>query len=443
MMGRLASWSQSVATLFGALFVVAPICIPACIAAPLTLEAALAHADAPHPELQLAQARHELANAETRLAASLNDFRVTLDATLRSGRNPLFDDRFHPDHQVRLSARKTLIDSGRQQAGAQAAEQEREARGLQLLDVRAQRRITLMARYFDVLLAEMQDAADTETLATAYVSWDNAKDRLTLGQMAQWELSELESRYIESLARRNEVRHGLREKRMALGAAMNLPGLVLDELVDPKLPGNERQLHELEEMLVRMQTGNLRLAAQQRLLIATGQRLEGVRADNRPSVEFEAEAAAWTRDALTRDDLRAGVNLVWPLWQGGRNDARLGREQARFHELQAQYDQLRIDLRQALIETREEILFLRDSARRNAEIGARHRDQALDKARAEYEMELKTNLGSSMAETQYAQLKRRAIEYRIALAWARLDALLGDSQQPGIKLPAGRQEEKK
>ncbi len=430
-------WSRPFAALLTAMLVAGLTTPGPGNAAPLTLEAALAHADAPHPDLQLAQARHELAEAESRLAESLNDFRLTLDATLRSGRNPLFDDRFHPDHQVRLNARKTLIDFGRQQANSQAAEQEREARGLQLLDVRAQRRIALMARYFDVLLVDMQDAADTESLATAYVSWDNAKDRLALGQMAQWELSELESRYIESLARRNDVRRGLREKRMALGAAMNLPGMVVDELVDPRLPENERELPEFEDLLARMQAGNPRLAAQQRLLTAASQRLDGVRADNRPSLEFEAEAAAWTRDALTRDDLRAGVNLVWPLWQGGRNDARLGREQARFHELQAQYDQLRIDLRQSLIETREEIQFLRNTARRNAEMGARYRDQALDKARAEYEMELKTNLGSSMAETQYAQLTRRAIEYRLALAWARLEALLGSHS------PAGKQEERK
>jgi hypothetical protein len=40
-------------------------------------------------------------------------------------------------------------------------------------------------------------------------------------------------------------------------------------------------------------------------------------------------------------------------------------------------------------------------------------------------MELRTNLGNSMAETQAALLTRRAVEYRLALAWARLEALLG------------------
>jgi outer membrane protein TolC len=407
-------------------------------AAPLTLEAALAYAEAAHPDLALAQAQTDLARAEAELAQSQNDFRLTLEASLRGGRNAVYDNRFEPDHQLRLNARKTLLDAGRQQAATLASEQELAARAQQLLDVRAQRRISLMTRFFDVLLADMQDAADTEALATAYVSWDNSKDRQALGQMAQWELAELEARYLEVLTRRNDVRRGLREKRMALGAAMNLPGMMIDDLVDPKLSGNERSLPEFDELLVRVLAGNPRLAAQKQMLAAASQRLNGVRAEYRPSLEFEAEAAAWQRDTSTRDDLRAGINLVWPLWQGGRADARIGREQARFQELQAQHDKLLQSLRQSLIEVREEIAYLRQTARRSAEINMSYRDQALDKARAEYELELKTNLGSSMAETQYARMKRRAIEYRLALAWARLDALLGDpvhtaQLQPGSK----------
>lgn len=398
-------------------------------AAPLTLEAALAYAEAAHPDLALAQAQTDLARAEAELAQSQNDFRLTLEASLRGGRNAVYDDHFQPDHQLRLNIRKTLLDAGRQQAATLASEQELAARSQQLLDVRAQRRISLMTRYFDVLLADMQDAADTEALATAYVSWDNSKDRQALGQMAQWELAELEARYLEVLTRRNDVRRGLREKRMALGAAMNLPGMMIDDLVDPKLSGNERPLPEFDELLPRVLAGNPRLAAQKQLLAAASQRLNGVRADYRPSLEFEAEAASWQRETSTRDDLRAGINLVWPLWQGGRADARIGREQARFQELQAQHDKLLQSLRQSLIEVREEIAYLRQSARRSAEINTAYRDQALDKARAEYELELKTNLGSSMAETQYARMKRRAIEYRLALAWARLDALMGESVQ--------------
>ncbi len=391
----------------------------------LTLEAVLATADAPHPDLDLALAQQESARAEAMLADSLNDFRISLEASLRSGRNAFYNDRFHPDHQAKLNARKTLLDFGRQQANQLASGQESDARGLQLLDVRAQRRLALMARYFDVLLADMQDAADTEFLAVAYVSWDNAKDRQALGQLAPWELTELESRYMDIRTKRNDTRRKLREKRMLLGAAMNRPGTVLEDLADPLLPLNERMLPEFEPLLSKVLTQNPRLLAQRQLLAAATSRLDAVRADYRPSLEFEAEAAAWTRESSTRDNLRAGLNFVWPLWQGGRDDARLGKEQARFHELQAQHDKLVMELRQAVLEVREEIQYLLESERRGVAVNAAYRDMALERARAEYELELKTNLGNSMAETQMAKLRKRAVEYRLALAWARLEALLG------------------
>jgi outer membrane protein TolC len=392
----------------------------------LTLEAVLATADAPHPDLDLARARQDVALADVRAAESLNDFRVTLEASLRSGRNEIYDDHYQPDHFARVVLRKTLWDDGRQQVGRRAVGQESEALGLRLLDIRAQRRLSLMARYFDVLLADMRDAADTEFLAVAYVAWDNAKDRQALGQMAGWELSELENRYLDARTLRNDGRRKLREKRMLLAAAMNRAGMVQEDLVDPRLPGNDRPLPEFETLLAGVLERNPGLLAQRQLLAAATSRLDVARADYRPSLEFEAEAATWDRPSTTRDDLRAGFNLVWPIWQGGRADARIGKEQARFHELQAEHDKLVADLRQAVLEAREEIQHLRESERRRVEVNAAYRDIALEKARAEYELELKANLGNSMAETQVARLRQRAIEYRLALAWARLEALLGD-----------------
>ena len=314
----------------------------------LTLEAVLAQADAPHPDLDLARAQQAGARAEQEFAASLDDFRVSLEGSLRSGRNPLFnDDRFHSDNQARLNARKTLFDAGRRESGLAAARFDLSASDLQLLDTRSQRRLTLMARFFDALLAEMQYAADTEYMAAAYVAWDNARDRLAQGQMAQWELAELEARYVDSLARRNDVRRKLRDKRMQLAVALNRPQTVQEDLVDPKLAGNNRLLPELAPLQDTLLARNPRLLAQRQLLNGARNRIEGVRADNRPSLEFEAEAAAWTREATARDDLRAGLNFVWPLWQGGRVDARMAREQARFQELQAQHEKLQLELRQS------------------------------------------------------------------------------------------------
>ncbi len=399
---------------------------PAALAArPLTLEEVLAAAEAPHPELDASAAQRELAEAEAALAESLNDLRVTLEGSLRSGRNRYSGSDFEPDNSLRLNLRKTLLDGGRREAGAAAARHEAAARHLQWLDARAQRRIALMSRYFDVLLTDMRYAADNEFMAVAYVNWDNARERLELGQVSAPELAALEAEFQGWRIQRNDAERKARERRAWLASALNRPGELPGELADPRLAANDRPLPGFEPLLARMQAQNPELLAQKQLLAASRHRLEALRADTLPSLEFEAEAASWSREAVTRDDLRAGVNLVWPLYQGRRVDARLAREQARFHLLQAQHERLQLDLRQALYETWQDIQQLRETERRAAEVDAAHRDLALEKARAEYELELKTNLGASMAHTQGAALRRRAVEYRLALAWARLEGLLG------------------
>lgn len=391
----------------------------------LSLDAVLALADAPHPDLDLARAREAGARAEARLADSLDDFRLSLEGALRTGRNDFYNDRYHPDHQARLAARKSLYDGGLSDIGVAAAQTEASARSLQVMDARAQRRLTLMARYFDVLLADMQYNADTEFLAVAYVDWDNNKDRHALGQIPQWKLVELESRYLDIRTKRNDTRRNLREKRMQLALAMNRTDLVLEDLLDPALADNDRKLPEFDALLNHALAHNPGLQAQAKLLAAAQTRREAVRAAYRPTVEFEAEAAAWSRESSTRDDVRAGLNFVMPLWQGDRVDAGLAREQARITEIQLQHEKLTMQLRQSLLSVWEEIQYLLDSERQSTKTNVLYRDLALEKARAEYEMELKTNLGTSMAETQVAQLRRRAVEYRLALAWARLEALLG------------------
>lgn len=391
----------------------------------LTLDAVLALADAPHPDLDLARAREAGARAEARLADSLDDFRLSLEGALRTGRNEFYNDRYHPDHQARLSARKNLYDGGLSDIGVAAAQAEASARSLQVMDARAQRRLTLMARYFDVLLADMQYNADTEFLAVAYVDWDNNKDRHALGQIPQWKLVELESRYMDVRTKRNDTRRNLREKRMQLALAMNRTDLVLEDLLDPALAENDRKLPQFDVLLSHALNHNPGLQAQAKLLSAAQTRREAVRAAYRPSVEFEAEAAAWSRESSTRDDVRAGLNFVMPLWQGDRVDAGLAREQARITEIQLQHEKMTMQLRESLLSVWEEIQYLLDSERQSTKTSVQYRDLALEKARAEYEMELKTNLGTSMAETQVAQLRRRAVEYRLALAWARLEALLG------------------
>jgi len=394
----------------------------------LTLDEALASVAAPHPDRRVAESALALSRADREQAASRQDFNLFLDGSLRTGRRP--DGDWKPDNVGRVVARKPLFDFGRSSQAIAAADQDIAARQAELLNVESLRRIDIMARYFDVLLADMQSAADNEFVAVAYVSWDDAQDRFEVGQISQPDLLRLEANYQDLRERRNASRQRVRSTRQKLAHAINRPGKLPTELADPALADNARPLPGYESLLPWVMEKNPRVLALQAQVAAADARLAAVRAERNPMLDAEVVGGGYSRESTTRDELSAGLVFNIPLYQGARVDSRVARELAQKERSIAELEKLKLDLADALLATLQEIEWLRDSGRPAADKQIEYRDWALERSRAEYELELKTNLGTSMAETQMAQLRRKQVEYRLALALARLEALSGGSLPP-------------
>ncbi len=392
---------------------------------PLTLEDALATVDAPHPLMQAAQANLDLALAEEQLADSGNDFTLTAEAALRRGRPTVGSADWLDDNIGRLVLRKTLFDFGREQGQVDAARQEVNAERLALMDARDARRIDIMGRFFDVLLADARYGAENEYMAVYYVSWDDSKKRYGLGEMNASELARLESRYQDQREKRNRSLMAQRYTRHKLAHALNQPGKLASELAPPNLDRNDTPLPDYDELLSVALQSNRKVLALQSRLNAIASRSDAIRAGRGPTVDLEVIAGDYSRDAATRDRLSGGLVLNWPLYQGARVDSRLAREVAERSRVEAEVEQFKRNLAENLLATRQEIDCLRGSVRPAAKVQIDYRDKMLERARAEYELEMRTNLGVSMADTQVAAIRAQETEYRLALALARLEALVG------------------
>lgn len=397
-------------------------------AAPLTLDEALATAGAPHPDRRIAESDLALARADRQQAESRQDFNLYLEGAVRTGRRPGGD--WEPDNVARIVARKPLYDFGRTNQAIVAADQEVAAREATLFNVQNLRRIDIMARYFDTLLADMQYAADNELMAVTYIAFDNARKRFEVGQISQPELMRIEASFQDVRERRNAGLQRMSSARQKLAHAMNRPGELPSELVDPALKDNARAVPEYEALAAWAMQKNPRILAAQAQLSAVEARVASLRAESRPTLDAEVAGGSYSRASATRDDLSAGLVVSIPLYQGGRIDARVARERANKERLAAELEKLKRDLSETLYTTLQEVTWLRDSAREAADKQIEFRDWMLERARAEYELELKTNLGASMAETQLASMRRKQVEYRLALALARLEALSGGSLPP-------------
>jgi outer membrane protein TolC len=112
-----------------------------------------------------------------------------------------------------------------------------------------------------------------------------------------------------------------------------------------------------------------------------------------------------------------------PLFSSGY-DAALAKQIARLHQQQALLASGELELRQAVLDLWLEIQALQNRQKELAALGA-YRDLYIDRSRALYELEVKSDLGDAQAQISDYQLQQAMADYELAMAWANLDALRG------------------
>lgn len=412
------------------LAVVGLLCVAAAQAAeplptPLTLEQALILADEPHPELDRALARVQSAEAGVLQAESLSGFRSHVDLTPQSVMpSARTRDEMVDDSRARLFVSKRLYDFGRSRALESSARLEREARQLALMDTRQRRRLDIQIRFLDVLLADLRYAADNETMAYHYVQFDKQRIRHELGQISDVDLAEFESRYQEALIVRTRSQKRQAQSRQQLALALNRPEQLPTDLTLPAFPGNDREPPEFRLALEKAMVASPVVAALRKETEAARAAISAEKARRYPVLSAEGEAAWYERDLPGREDLRATLNLRIPLWQGGEDRAAIGQALARQQETDAQRAQAEFNLRQSVLDLVQEIESLRVE-RNAAKLRNAWRSLYLDRSRALYELEVRSDLGDALARMTEAQWRAAQVEFQLALAWARLEALTG------------------
>ncbi len=398
---------------------------PTPLPSPLSLDQALALAEAPHPDLAFAQAALEYAQAERVSAGARLGAYSYLDFTPQTVQPATPRDDFVGDSRARMLVGKTLTDFGRTRALTRSAVALLSAREQAYLDARQQRRLDIMARFFDVLLADLRYSVDNEIMAHRYVTFDHARDRHELGQLSDIELLQLENDYQEARLLRNDGQARQASARQQLAIALNRPEQLPADLVPPAAPA-ARDAPALKETIARALDRNPRLAALRAEVQAGQERLTAERARRRPVLSAEAELAQYERQLPSRDEARATLNLRVPLSRTAEDRAAVTRAQAQLREQEARLRKTEFEVRQAVFDLIQEIDNLK-VARQAAQVRQNYRDLYLDRSRALYELEVRTDLGDAMARSTEAQWLAAQADYRLLLAWARLDALTGSN----------------
>ena len=393
---------------------------------PLTLDYALSQVNITHPDLQVTEAAIKAAQAEQQLVESDTGIKSRIIGRLRWVEPPSFNpDRTHDDHRVGILVDKKLYDFGRTSSRLQAVQQNIESQQILYEDTRQQRRIEIMQRYFDVVLADLQFYQFNEAMAVAFVELDKRRDRNELGQVSDIQVLEQEAEYQRVRKLRFQSQNRQRLTRARLAYVLGRPGQLPDTVSRPEnLPQLLRSLPEVEQLQAQAMEKSSLLRAL-RAQIAAGQaQLAAARAGDNPVLYGNAQANAYSKERANYDKWRVGVQLEVPLTTGGRVDADAAKQQAELYRLQAELTASEEQIKQTVLELWLELDALLIQ-REQMQTQQNYRELSLDRSRALYELEVRTNLGDSMVRVTEAERHAVLTDFNIALAWEKMDVLTG------------------
>lgn len=390
---------------------------------PLTLDYALSLADGVHPELEIIEQNSVIAQANNALTESAFGFRTGVEARLRWIEPPEAMLQYgRDDHAARLYLNKPLYDFGKTGHLVQSTRLEQEAALFQVLSVKQKRRLDIMTRYFEVVLADMAAARDSENMATGFIRYDRARERQQLGQLAEIDVLKLNSEYQVIRSRYFTSANKQRVTRALLASALNRPENLPAKLLVPAMKKFPKKPPEMDKLQQETLQNNLALKTLNAKLLAAEQRLQAAQGNRWPLIEAEVETGVYSRDIGANDVWRAGVKIQAPLYLGGKFSADIAKARAEYHQLQAQQEQLKRDITQAVLELSLAIETLGYQQEEDAS-RSEYRELYLDRARTLYDLEVNADLGDAMVELSDASLKTTQTNYQLALTWAKLEAL--------------------
>ena len=292
------------------------------------------------------------------------------------------------------------------------------------LDTRAQRRLVIMQRFFDVILADLQFNRYNEEMAVEYVSFDRLRKRKKAGEVSDYKVKKQEARYQQVRYLRVAAENEQRRTRALLAEALNHPGELPSELAKPDLSVLKRKIPDYDDMLALAMAHNYKLKALHDKLEAAQQQVAAARASDNPKLVGELEAYDYARHLGGYDKYRAGISVKIPLFTGSRTDAQTARAQARLYNIRAQLQATQSQIRQQLLDTWLELQSLQ-ARRQEMKTLRDYRDLNLDRSRTLYEMEVTADLGDAMVQITEAEYLSTQADFKMAEAWKRLDILTG------------------
>lgn len=393
---------------------------------PLSLQQAMQMAnDMQH--YQILEAQADMAGALSRLeqAESTMGFRAQLEleaAYIEPSRIAL--DQSQNDGRASLRLIKPVYDFAGSDEKVLAATIEQAALQQHMQYIILQRKIDIARQFFEVILADLKYAWDNEAMAIAFVQFDAAKDRYALAQLSDVDMLESENDYMSILHERSLSEMTQRHSRAVLAELLNTPSQLPSNLNRPVFNDSISSLPEYPILLDTVMQKNPLIKLNEKQLEAANQRVVAESQQLNPRLDAELEVSEYARLQGSNDEWRAQFNLVIPLYENASIKSAIAKARADWLKQRSVLLNIKMQVRRQVLSLWQAINVL-SKRREQLKTSQEFWELNLDKSRALYEMEVKTDLGNSMVAISELQYKQAKNEFELTLAWMQLRLLTG------------------
>jgi outer membrane protein TolC len=297
-------------------------------------------------------------------------------------------------------------------------------------DYLSKRKVAILQAYLNVLLADIIFEHADQALAIAYIKFDKLRSRFELQQVSDIELLDADNNFRKSRRERSQAESDQRLSRHRLAQLIS-PGQLANKLEMPDLDSLSalslsRELGELETLYAQAKKNNPSLLALNHKLESAKLKRDGFEAEKYPVISAHLQAADYAREVGSSDKFRASIEVSVPLYQAGQENANIKRTNGEITQLKAEQLRLNQDIEQQILELWLKISNLKQQSE-DPDVTLNYRDLYLERSRALYELEVTSDLGDAMVQLTHAQLFKAQTQFELAIAWSKLDALLGNS----------------
>ncbi len=328
-----------------------------------------------------------------------------------------------------IHLKKTLFDQS-VEVNKDAQQAQLQISKAKLKQLQHDREVSLMRGFFDIVLADMSYETELQRLANAAVKQNRVQEDYDFQAASEVELLERQSQTQRANIGRIQAEAKQISTRAKLAQLLNLDYEQRpDDVVRPNFQHLfERKLPEFEHYQQQLFNNNPTLKQLQDSLSATQTQIQ--QEHNNLGLTLNSSARlgeqAYQRDK--NGQWRVGLNLSMPLGRDDKKQQRIARLELKAKQTQLELEQYQHSLLAQALDYHLKLKTLRQTHRALI-IELDYRDLFLERARANYEMGLKSGIGNAMTDFTDTERKLSQNEFDYLITLKQLYFLVGETYE--------------